>query len=223
MLVKKYIPYLILLLGQTAVAHSASYTQDSIPDKPNNEVIACALDRMNVFYIGVENPITIAVSNTHPDKVKVLGQGCTVAPKGNGKYMVTAQTPGIATIQVSGNGNIQILRFRVKEIPNPVPTFSGKKSSLGTPELCVQAGLINIIENFDFDVKCVIQSYTVTHIQRNGLRTSMSALGGNFDEKVRQFICAGKSGDMYQFSNIKTLCPGDAVARDLGTITYYKS
>jgi hypothetical protein len=219
MLIKKYIPYLILLLGQTAIAHSLFCAQDSIP---NNSAIACALDRMNVLYIGVENPITIAVSNTSPDKVTVLGQGCTVTPKGNGKFSVTATTQGIATIQVSGNGNTQIFRFRVKLIPNPVPTFSGKKRGEAAEEpLCIQTGLISIIENFDFEVKCVIQSYTVTHIPRHEAPTSMSALGGAFDEKVRQFICAGKPGDMFRFSNIKTLCPGDAIARDIGDVVYF--
>jgi hypothetical protein len=101
MLIKKFIPYLILLLGQTAAGHSLSNAQDSLP---NNSVIACSIDKLNVVYIGIDNPITIAVSNTPPDKVTVSGQGCTVRPNGTGKYIVTATTQGTAKIQVSGNG-----------------------------------------------------------------------------------------------------------------------
>jgi hypothetical protein len=217
MLIKRYIPYLISLL-----VHTLSPAQDSIRNKSNNGTVVCALDGMNVFYIGVENPITIAVSNTPPDKVTVLGQGCTVTPKGNGKYIVTAKTQGIATIQVSGNGNTQIVPFRVKRIPNPVPTLSGKKrGELASEPLCIKTGLLAIIENFDFDTKCVIHSYTVTRIPRHEAPTSMFALGGNFDEKVRQFICAGKPGDLYQFSNIKAGCSGDEVPRDIGSLVYF--
>jgi GldM C-terminal domain len=219
MLIKQYIPYLVLLL-----IHTQSHAQDSIPNKSNNSTVACALDRMNVFYIGVENSITIAASNAQPEKIKVSGQGCTIISRGNGKYIVTAATPGVATIQVSENGNLQTFKFRVKWIPNPIPLLSGKKGGcMAPPELCGQTGLILILENFDFEVKCVIQSFTVTRISRHEHEPpiSISVSGGAFDEKVQHFICAGKSGDLYNFSNIKTLCPGDVVARDLGTVNYF--
>jgi hypothetical protein len=176
---------------------------------------------MNVLYIGIQNPITIAVSNAHPDKVTVVSQGCTVTPIGNGKYIAMAGTPGNATIQVSGNGNTQTFNFRVKVIPNPVPTLSGKKGGMmGEREFCAQAGIIPILENFDFDMKCAVQSFTVTRIPRNEPPVSISVLGGVFDEKAQPLICAAKSGDMYQFYNIKTRCPGDVIARDVGTMLF---
>jgi hypothetical protein len=215
MLIKNYIPYLILLLGQMAVVSSA---QDSIS---NNSVIACSVDKLNVFYIGIDNPITIAVSNTPPDKVTVLGLNCVVTPRGNGKYIVTVLTPGTARIQVSGNGNTQTFYFRVKLMPNPVPTLSHKKGgTMGQGEFCAQAGIIPVMEGFDFDMKCAVQSFTVTRISRNENPVSLFVLGGAFDANAQRLICAAQAGDIYQFSNIKTRCPGDNVARDVGTMLF---
>jgi hypothetical protein len=48
---------------------------------------------------------------------------------------------------------------------------------MGEREFCAQAGIMPILENFDFDMKCAVQSFTVTRIPRNEPPVSISVLG----------------------------------------------
>jgi hypothetical protein len=91
---------------------------------------------------------------------------------------------------------------------------------MGVGEFCAQAGIIPILENFDFDMKCAVQGFSVTRIPRNEPPVSISVLGGVFDENAQRLICAAQPGDMYQFYNIKTRCPGDMIARDVDTMLF---
>jgi hypothetical protein len=78
---------------------------------------AIMLDKMNVFYIGVDNPITIS-SGSGWDKTTVSMTGGTLSGSlGNRTVRVT--TPGKASISVTADGKTTPFEFRVKEIPNP--------------------------------------------------------------------------------------------------------
>jgi len=43
-------------------------------------------------------------------------------------------------------------------------------------------------------------------------------VGGKYQSKTKDLVNRAKPGDRYFFENIKCNCPGDAAARDLGTI-----
>jgi gliding motility-associated protein GldM len=184
--------------------------------------VACSADKMNVIYIGVDNPISVAAAGVSSNQLQVNGSGCTLKPNGNGKYIATATTQGTAKISVSGGGLNQTFDFRVKLIPNPIPTLSGKKTGgMGTGEMGAQAGVIPILENFDFDAKCSIQSFTMVRVPRREDPVPAVVNGGVFDEKAQRLVQAAKPGDLYNFYSIKARCPGDAVARDIGGMNFF--
>jgi hypothetical protein len=86
--------------------------------------VAIALDKMNVLYIGVDNPVTIAVPNVPADKVFVTIDNGTITGS-NGKYLATVTQPGTTTIRVGTikNDRKELLTeqvFRVKMMPDPV-------------------------------------------------------------------------------------------------------
>jgi hypothetical protein len=215
---------LIFFNIQCLIAQIVRTKEDSLSDTPptNTSSIACALDGMNVFYIGVDNPITIAVSDAQPDKVKVTGEGCTLTPTGIGKYNVVVRAVGTATITVSGNETTQIFRFRCKMLPNPVAQLTGKKGGVMTgTQFCSQPGIIAVLENVDFEVRCSIQSYSIIRKGRDGNNSIAWVVGGIFDERAQRLIQAAQSGDAYHFTDIKARCPGDVVARNLESFWFY--
>jgi TonB-dependent SusC/RagA subfamily outer membrane receptor len=92
--------------------------------KTQQPQVALALDKMNVFYIGVDNPVTIAVPGVPSDRLLVNMNNGLISGS-NGKYIVRVTTLGEATIKVSTIKNDQRVAlstqsFRVKRIPDPV-------------------------------------------------------------------------------------------------------
>jgi gliding motility-associated protein GldM len=184
--------------------------------------VACSADKMNVIYIGVDNPISVAAAGVSSNALQVSGSGCSLKPNGNGKYIATATTQGTAKISVSGGGLNQTFDFRVKLIPNPVPTLSMKKGGgMGSGEMGAQAGIIPVLEGFDFDAKCSIQSFTMVRVPRREDPVPAVVNGGVFDEKAQRLVQAAKPGDLYNFYSIKARCPGDAIARDIGGMNFF--
>ncbi len=89
--------------------------------------VAVSLDKMNVFYIGVDNPISVSAAGVSSNDVKVTASGVNVANKGGGHFIVTRNhARRRATITVSGGGASQTFKYRVKRIPDPVPMFGAK-------------------------------------------------------------------------------------------------
>ncbi|MBA2563476.1 MAG: gliding motility protein GldM, partial [Chitinophagaceae bacterium] len=81
---------------------------------------AVMLDKMNVFYIGVPNPVTIS-SGTGWDKTNVSMSGGTLSSAvGAGKYNVRVSSVGKASITVNADGKPSSYEFRVKRIPDPI-------------------------------------------------------------------------------------------------------
>ena len=88
-----------------------------------------ALDKMNVLYIGVNNPVTIAASGGGDDKVNVsiTGGGGSISKVGAGKYIVkVSQQSDDCRINVSVDGKVVgASQFRVRQIPGAQATVGG--------------------------------------------------------------------------------------------------
>src|SRR5690606_33215240 len=101
-------------------------------------------DKMNVLYIGVNNPVSVSAPGTPTDKIKVSMSGGSISGSA-GKYNVKVSSPGTARISVSAEvapGKVQTLsttEFRVKRIPDPQAQFAGKTGgTMGTGALKAQ-------------------------------------------------------------------------------------
>ncbi len=124
--------------------------------------VAASADKMNVFYIGVENPITVG-SPTGWDKTSVTMAGAaSIASGSNGKYIVKGNSIGEATLSVVADGKKTEFKFRVKRIPDPV--FKVGPSSGGAIQAAVfksQQYCRAELENFDFDARFQVVGATV--------------------------------------------------------------
>lgn len=178
-------------------------------------------DKMNVFYIGVDNPISVVVAGVSSNEVNVKCDGCTL--KGSrGKYIATATRPGDVTINVSGGGMPRTpFKYRVKRIPDPVAKL-GKKAdgSMGNGEFKAQRGVIPWLDGFDFDAKCKIQGFNLVRVAKRQDPVHSNNAGGTFNEKSLRLVRSAKPGDTYYFENVKARCPGDAAGRKINSMVF---
>ena len=134
--------------------------------------------KMNVFYIGVENPVEVTAAGTPADKVKVSMSSGTITRKG-GAYIVKVRKPGKTKVIVSAEGrSLGSKEFRVKSLPDPVTTLGAKSAfykggNIPKSTLASMGGINATMENFEFDLRFTVTQFTVT------------ANIGGFDESIK--------------------------------------
>ncbi len=178
-------------------------------------------DKMNVFYIGVDNPVSVTVAGASSNEIKATGSGCTLKGSG-GKYIVTAGKPGDATINVSGGGLPSTpFKFRVKRIPDPVARLGKSQGGgMGTGEFKAQGGVGSFLDNFDFDAKCKTQGYTLTYVAKRQDPVESVNPGPRYNDKSARLVKNAKPGDIYYFDNVKARCPGDKAGRPINSMVF---
>jgi gliding motility-associated protein GldM len=183
--------------------------------------VTVSADKMNVMYIGVDNPISISAAGVPSSEVEVSATGTTLSKRGNG-YVAKPTRPGVAEVTVSGGGlKPTKFKFRVKRIPDPVVKLGNKKGGeIKKAEFKVQQGLLAVMENFDFDARCRVQGFEVVQVPKNSdVRTAMNE-GGRFGSAARSVIDNADRGDLYYFDKIKVRCPGDQVGRSMNPLVF---
>jgi gliding motility-associated protein GldM len=173
---------------------------------------AVMLDKMNVFYIGVENPVTIS-SGTGWDKThaSITSGSLTPAGGGPGKFIVKVSTVGKTTINVNVDGKNSSYEFRIKRIPDPIlkvgPSSGGRLQSVvfKNQQFC-RADL----ENFDFDARFAVVSATIYFSGANfpGVQTA-TITGGNLGGVTQLAKCI--PGTSVTFDNVKVKGPDGEV------------
>ncbi len=173
---------------------------------------AVMLDKMNVFYIGVDNPVTIS-SGTGWDKTKVSMTGGSLKSEGGtGKYSVRVTTPGNASISVNSDGKLSNYPFRVKNIPDPVlmvgPSEGGRiQSVVFKNQQFARAEL----KGFDFEYRYSVVSATVYFSGANFPSTVTSTIQGGSLAGIKQNLDKCIPGSSVTFDNVRVQGPGGPV------------
>ena len=182
-----------------------------------------AADKMNVVYIGVDNPITVAAAGIKTSSMKVTMSGGTLKSNGGTSYTAKVLKPGKAIITVtnSSDGKKYPFEFRAKRIPDPIVKL-GKKidGMMGSGEFKAQPGLAAWLENFDFDARCKVQSYTMYYTRKRQDAVEVKGTGGRFSGQIASAVRQAKPGDQYAFTDVKAKCPGDKAGRRVNGLTF---
>jgi gliding motility-associated protein GldM len=205
------------LTGQTTT------TEGSFEYEVGEKSGAISAEKMNVFYMGVDNPVAISAAGVSSNSLRLNCTGCESLNKQNdNNYMVRVSRPGEVSLTMTGDGGFNVTKkFRAKQIPDPIAitTFNKRSGAVGSGEMASFGGLIAKLENFDFDAKCSIQSYVLFRVPRREDPQQANVSGPTTGEAQR--ICGmAKPGDQYQFMEIKARCPGDGAARSLGSMGF---
>jgi len=118
------------------------------------------LEKMNVAYIGVENPITVSGGSVGSEKVSVSFSAGEVKNLGGGKYMILPTTTGINSLVVDAGGKKFSFPIRCKYLPNPVAVVNEKQGgAISAAEFKSQGGLIAKLLESEFDARFQVIGY----------------------------------------------------------------
>jgi hypothetical protein len=169
---------------------------------------------MNVFYRGVPNPVEVSVPGVPSNKLKVsISSGHKINRQSDGTYIVepaNSSSNKVATISVRGempDGSISNLgnaEFRVKRIPDPVPFWAGKKPSDRTitkNEVLSFAPLAAKMDNFDFDVKVRVKSFTI-RLSKDGTFKELNSPNNKITSDMKALLNRVKRGNTIYFEDI---------------------
>ncbi len=181
-----------------------------VAQKPNSVVSA---EKMNVLYIGVDNPMAISVPGVSNDKVKVTASGSGLALKPNptggaGHYIATVTTVGKATIGVQAEIGGRVIpmgsfEYRVKKVPDPVATIASLKGGPTNKNLIAAGTLIPQLENFDFELFFKITGFKITIVRKGKDPYEKETTGNQLTQEMRDQIAATRTGDKVFFEYIK--------------------
>ena len=191
------------------------------------------LDKMNVFYIGVENPVTVSAAGYSVEDVYLqLPAGATQTGE-KGHYSIKVSQP-MANFMVdiyakskSKDGapsKISSIPIRIKKIPDPVAYVLKKREGLMSAALFREAIAPQaVLENFDFDAKFTIYEFQYSMTPKGadivGPFTAKKNGGVRFDdnEEIKRAKGKAKAGDRVYIEGIKAIGP-DGTPRSLNPI-----
>ncbi len=170
-------------------------------------------DKMNVLYIGLENPITVGVSGARAEDVECSFPGATARKVKPGQYIVEVgsgvkEVKATATVKGKAMGS---MTFRIKSVPKPFPLFGNKESGRIAPG---EVGLQTIIwaglgPEFLFDgMKYTVTKYTLVYTQKRQDPKFYTVTGAAISQQIKDAMKNPRSGDQIQVSGIEAMGPG---------------
>ncbi|MDR0941742.1 MAG: hypothetical protein LBM68_05900 [Bacteroidales bacterium] len=127
--------------------------------------------KMNVFYIGPDNPVKISVPGVPSDKISAFLTPATagsISKAAGGDYVVRVKTPGKCSISVTADfdgtkKNMGSEEFRIKRVPDPVAQVLGMSGGdVDKARLQAATTVDAVMKDFDFDLKFTVQSFQVS-------------------------------------------------------------
>lgn len=182
-------------------------------------------DAMNVFYRGIDNPVSISVAGVANDKIKPSISNATLTKGAKGGYIVRAGTGNESVVSVSAempDGSVKPMgkaTFRVKRIPDPVPYVGGKTgaANISSAQLGAISKIFAKMENFDFDIAVRVTEYTFSMSVGGGL-IEKTIKGDRITDEVKSYIDKAKRGNKVYFEKMKVKMP-DGTVRELPPVS----
>lgn len=208
---------------------SPSGQEISFPFKSEYIVTRPALtvsaDNMNVLYAGLDNPVSVSVPGIPNERLKVSIINGNIRSLGNGKFIVKVMdgvesvVSAVATTENGETRSMGSMKFRVKRVPKPTLKYAGLTDggTLSKSEIETNAGVLAHYENFVFDAKCKVTSFTLS-IVTNGSVEDYPLKSNMFDENLRQRLKRVRRGDRLMFGDVMVLGPDNRTVKASGFI-----
>jgi len=205
------------------VYHSYPFKSEFKAARP---AIVVSPDKMNVFYVGIDNPVSISVPGIAAEDLQPSMSGGSIGGS-RGKYSVKvpqsmAGKECMVNVSAKTKNGVksmgQGVKFRVKTVPNPVPTVYGKRGTdvIKAGEVQFVKGVVPMMDNFEFELKFPVVSFDVS-MNVNGLEVTESVQGPSMSDKQRALIGRAKKGNKIYIEKVKVMKPGGIIA-EIGSV-----
>ena len=180
-------------------------------------------DQMNVIYMGINNPITVAVENFPTEHVMVTSDDVKVIPTEKGKYNLQPRFPGKVIIKVQPRGKaIQEIEYRVKRIPDPIARLGfSSGGNIKASEFIYYTEINAYLQCFDLG-ECEITSQEMTVNYQDGRTDPVSVVNKSreFSKETIALMKTVNAGDTVYFDQIGCKCPGDNASRKINSMVF---
>lgn len=220
-------------LGQKSWGGVVYYTTPSgeIKDYPfeaeymvSEPQVVVSATKMNVFYKGVPNPVSVSAPGFTMANIRATVDNGSLVKEGEG-YIARPKVIGkVANVLVEGKldgqwRRLKTVGFRVKPIPDPVAMVAGKNSgSINKNLLAMQSGVDAVMDNFDFDLKFKIKSFTVS-TQVKGFTKDEKSTSDYFTKAQLRLLKGLRKNQKVYIEDIKAVGP-DGSIRNLPAISF---
>ena len=179
------------------------------------------LEKMNVMYVGVDNPLTISAGSSGAEKMHPTFTNGSISHVSGDRYSIKPTTLGPATINVLVNGKNTPFSIRCKRLPDPTPTVANLKGGrISASTFKAQGGVIARLMDSEFDAAYQVLGYTVgANGGTIGVYRQAVNEGARWSGSAAQIISSAGPGTSVFFDNVRVKGP-DGVIRDLGTLAF---
>lgn len=169
---------------------------------------------MNVFYRGVDNPVSITAGGVDQDKISVSVDNGTIVRDGNG-WAVRVNSGSSCTVSVTaetpdgGRQSMGSMTFRVKSLPPPVFYFAGYNYKDNTISLsdAKNGTAVGVRPEEDlFNAQWTIISY---EFYMDGV--SIKGTGQSLNSDIRSVLSRVRSGQYISFSSVRAKSPAGEI------------
>jgi len=175
--------------------------------------------KMNVLYVGLDNPIDISVPGVPSSDVKVSIDNGRLVKMADGTMMAQVVSPGRATVKVEAviNGRTSLMgvqEFRVKRIPTPQSTVDGvtQGGNVAKQFIAQRMSVVPKLDDFVYDVPFEVVSF-VCSTRKGDEIAKADNQGPVFNEKVRSMLKSLKGGDAFFIDDITVRFPNREIRK----------
>ncbi len=176
-----------------------------------------AAEKMNVLYIGLDNPLKISVPGFPPENViPSASAGCALTGS-RGNYIATI-TPGNKEIIIKasvktdkGSKPMGEVRFRVKNVPKPLAQFGTITTAMAKAVQVANTGLIvcGLGPEFAFEgLNYTITKYSLVYSPKKGDAKFFTGIAGNQVRSDIKAVLGGvRKGDLISIFGLEAQGP----------------
>lgn len=197
-------------LGDTMTYH---FKDDFIVAKPG---ITISPSKMNVFYIGVDNPVDISVPGG-PEKILPVISVGHIRPEGKGWMVYELQNlpPGTkeAIINVSAvflgkTKSMGSMTFRLKKVPDPVAQIANVHEGVVNRSILAASPYIfaTMPPGFDFDLHYNVTGFTFSTVY-NGEYTEVKVIGNRLTPDILKMLTTARKNNRVWIEGISVHGP----------------
>jgi gliding motility-associated protein GldM len=179
-----------------------------------------SLDKMNVMYIGVDNPVTVAAAGYSVEDVSIAIPGAKITGE-KGHYVVNVDKVD-PKLEVTINAKtkegpikkVGSMLIRVKKIPDPVARVGTIASgAMSASQFRIQIAPNAKLDNFDFDARFMVTGFQFSMLPKGkdyqGPFKAYKVAGVRFEDNpdIKRLRDMAKPGDRIFIEEIKVIGP----------------
>jgi gliding motility-associated protein GldM len=191
-------------LGDTMSFH---FKDEFIVARP---AITISPTKMNVFYIGVDNPVEISVPGG-PERIIPSISAGSIRQEGKDWIVsnLTATGPREAVISVNAvfsgkTKNMGSYKFRLKTLPDPLIKIAGKNEGFISKSLLLASPMLlpEMPAGFDFDLRYSVTSFVFSTSSASGEGNDVKVQGNRLTPEILKTINNARKGQRIWFDDV---------------------